>query len=55
MSFLSYVGAGFEGNMFSEGPNGHGAYLWLLMFTIPAGGIGLLIVLVLQIISWLRR
>ncbi len=35
MAFSSFAAAGFQGNIWGEGPGGHGVYLWLYMFVIP--------------------
>ncbi len=38
LMFGSWALAGFEGEPFSEGGDGHGTYLWLLFYSIPVGG-----------------
>lgn len=54
LSFISWMSSGFKGSMWSEGPGGHGAYMWLMLITLPLGGFGALMVLVKKIIVWLQ-
>lgn len=46
----SWASAGFQGKMLSEGPGGHGTALWLMMVTLPIGGIGALVSIVASIL-----
>lgn len=54
LSFISWMFSGFKGSMWGEGPGGHGAYMWLMLITLPIGGFGMLMVLVKKIIGWLQ-
>jgi hypothetical protein len=51
MVLISWAGAGFSGSPLSEGPDGHGAYIWMFFFTIPAGGLGFFLSIVVSFIS----
>lgn len=49
MAFTSFAAAGFEGNIWGEGPGGHGVYLWLYMFVLPISMIAQPLLIVLKI------
>jgi TRAP-type mannitol/chloroaromatic compound transport system permease small subunit len=48
MAFTSFAAAGFQGNIWGEGPGGHGVYLWLYMFILPVSLISQPLLLVLK-------
>lgn len=51
MAFLSWAFSGFRNSMWSEGPSGHGVYIWLMFFTLPIGGLAFLVILVIKLLS----
>jgi TRAP-type C4-dicarboxylate transport system permease small subunit len=51
IAFLLWAGSGFAGSMWSEGPGGHGAVLWLLLVTLPLGGLGFIILVLSCLVS----
>ncbi|MCB9638506.1 MAG: hypothetical protein H6728_12970 [Myxococcales bacterium] len=52
--FLSWAKAGFTGNIWSEGPGGHGTAIWLMFFTLPAGFLISGTVVVLWLIKYFK-
>ncbi|OJJ18611.1 hypothetical protein BKI52_23655 [marine bacterium AO1-C] len=51
MAFLSWAFSGFKNSLWSEGPGGHGTYLWFMLITLPVGGLAFLVVLVLKLLG----
>lgn len=49
MIFTSFITAGFDGNIWGEGPAGHGVYLWLYMFILPISMIAQPLLIILKI------
>lgn len=48
---LAYLTTPAGGNMWSEGGSGGGSAIWLMILTLPLGGIGLLVSLILLIVG----
>ena len=51
----SWILSGFQGDILSEGGEGHGVYLWLFLYSIPIGSFLFGLLILILAILWIRK